>query len=81
MFTIGMFSVINLAHLFVEPLTYLGNVYQMLFGSTPCIPEVPKGRTMTNVTLRIGQKVINEYCKFLTTFEGIGLFYLLHGVS
>merc|ERR1719203_388327 len=60
-------------------MTYLVNAYQMLFGLITCILEAPEEWVSKNDKLKNGQRIIHEYCKFLTTFGGRGLFYLFQG--
>mmetsp|Transcript_10710 Transcript_10710/g.28472 ORF Transcript_10710/g.28472 Transcript_10710/m.28472 type:complete len:194 (+) Transcript_10710:94-675(+) len=78
-FAFGLLGFIDIFEAVFEPLYYLVNFYQMLFGLATCILEAPVEWVGASAQISQAQKFLLEYAKFLTTFGGRGLFYLFQG--
>mmetsp|Transcript_61107 Transcript_61107/g.176088 ORF Transcript_61107/g.176088 Transcript_61107/m.176088 type:complete len:186 (-) Transcript_61107:216-773(-) len=76
-FLLGVLGFIDIFDAMLDPLYYLINAYQMLFGLCTCIIELP--RDFENQKLQSAQKFVYKFGKFLTTIGGRGLFYLFQG--
>merc|ERR1712129_76980 len=78
---LGMAGLLNVFAAIIEPLTYVINAYQLVFGIVTCIIEAPQHWTHNNPRgkLRRAQGFIYEFAKFLTLFGGRALFYLFQG--
>eukprot|EP00930_Biecheleria_cincta_P085671 TRINITY_DN75047_c0_g1_i1.p1 TRINITY_DN75047_c0_g1~~TRINITY_DN75047_c0_g1_i1.p1 ORF type:complete len:200 (-),score=37.10 TRINITY_DN75047_c0_g1_i1:23-586(-) len=76
---LGVLGVFNVFAIVMEPLEYLVNAYQMMFGLTACVLEAPQDWVNKSQRLMKAQKFVYEFAKFLTTKGGRGLFYLFQG--
>merc|ERR1719277_2009459 len=78
-FAFGVLGFIDIFDAVLDPLYYLVNAYQMLFGLATCIIEAPREWVREHAKLQRAQAFIYDFAKFLTTFGGRGLFYLFQG--
>jgi len=78
-FAFGVLGFIDIFDAVLDPLYYLVNAYQMIFGLATCIIEAPLEWVNQSNQLKKAQAFIYEFSKFLTTFGGRGLFYLFQG--
>mmetsp|Transcript_24076 Transcript_24076/g.45448 ORF Transcript_24076/g.45448 Transcript_24076/m.45448 type:complete len:187 (-) Transcript_24076:69-629(-) len=76
---LGCLGFLNIAGMVLDPLEYLVNAYQTLFGVAVCLLEAPPEWIASNEKLTKAQQFIYDYARFLTTFGGRGLFYLFQG--
>mmetsp|Transcript_25317 Transcript_25317/g.71422 ORF Transcript_25317/g.71422 Transcript_25317/m.71422 type:complete len:186 (-) Transcript_25317:302-859(-) len=69
---------INIFAALLEPLTYMVNMYQAMYGAVTCLVESPL-EWQANPKLARAQGFVHEFARFLTTHGGRGLFYLFQG--
>lgn len=77
---LGFVSALGILSVFKDPVDYMMGIYQFAMGIMTCILEAPEEFLVRSQKLQRAQSFIHEYCKFLTTFGGRGLFYFFQGV-
>ncbi|OLQ04035.1 hypothetical protein AK812_SmicGene12935 [Symbiodinium microadriaticum] len=76
---LGCLGFLNIAAIILDPLEYVVNGYQTLFGVVVCLLEAPDEWIGNNDKLSKARGFIKEYARFLYTCGGRGLFYLFQG--
>ncbi|CAE7229838.1 unnamed protein product [Symbiodinium natans] len=76
---LGLLGFLNIADLILDPLEYVVNGYQTVFGVVVCLLEAPDEWITSNAKLTQARDFIQEYARFLYTCGGRGLFYLFQG--
>lgn len=73
-------TIVDIFHMFLEPVTYAISLYQLAFGLVSCAVVAPEEWKQRRESVQDFQDFITTHLKFLDTGAGKGLFYIFQGI-